>query len=176
MLNTASVLQQQSNHQDTSNTGQPNLNLTSSAIDKLESIRKAEKNPRVALRITVESGGCHGYQYKMDLDDISDAAVDYYKSGRPLLPVDSEAPGEVGEEEEEEIDRLVGLPAQIQSSNKDTLPYLIMDTLSLKLTKGSTIDYATELIGSSFRIDNNPQAKGAGCGCGVSWELNDDAL
>ena len=40
------------------------------------------------------------------------------------------------------------------------------------MLNGSTVDYATELIGSSFRITGNPQAKG-GCGCGVSWELND---
>jgi Fe-S cluster assembly iron-binding protein IscA len=36
---------------------------------------------------------------------------------------------------------------------------------------GSTLHHATELIGSSFRIDHNPQAKqGGSCGCGVSWE------
>jgi len=38
--------------------------------------------------------------------------------------------------------------------------------------KGSTVDYATELIGSSFRVVNNPQSKDAGCGCGVSESLN----
>ena len=31
-------------------------------------------------------------------------------------------------------------------------------------------DYVTELIGSQFAIVENPQAKGSGCGCGVSWE------
>lgn len=46
--------------------------------------------------------------------------------------------------------------------------------MSLKLTKGATVDFATELIGSTFRIDHNPQAKGAGCGCGVSWDLKED--
>jgi len=36
---------------------------------------------------------------------------------------------------------------------------------------GATLHHATELIGSSFRIQNNPQAKdGGACGCGVSWE------
>ena len=30
-------------------------------------------NTKLALRLVVESGGCHGYQYKMDLDD--DGAV-----------------------------------------------------------------------------------------------------
>lgn len=48
---------------------------------------------------------------------------------------------------------------------------LLVDALTLSLIRGSTLDYATELIGSSFRLVDNPQAKGAGCGCGVSWEL-----
>ena len=47
---------------------------------------------------------------------------------------------------------------------------VIVDAVSLTLLRGSTIDFATELIGSSFRVVNNPQALGTGCGCGVSWE------
>jgi iron-sulfur cluster assembly 2 len=46
-----------------------------------------------------------------------------------------------------------------------------VDAVSLSLLNGSTIDFATELIGSSFHVLDNPQAKGSGCGCGVSWEL-----
>lgn len=45
-----------------------------------------------------------------------------------------------------------------------------VDKTSLELIKGSTVDFVTELIGSQFVIKDNPQAKGAGCGCGVSWE------
>lgn len=48
--------------------------------------------------------------------------------------------------------------------------HVVVDPVSLTLLKGATIDFATELIGSSFRIVENPQAEG-GCGCGVSWEL-----
>lgn len=47
---------------------------------------------------------------------------------------------------------------------------ILIDSISLTLLRGSTIDYVTELIGSQFAIKDNPQAKGAGCGCGVSWE------
>lgn len=50
---------------------------------------------------------------------------------------------------------------------------LFVDSISLALIRGSTIDYVTELIGSQFAIRDNPQAKGSGCGCGVSWEPND---
>jgi Fe-S cluster assembly iron-binding protein IscA len=47
---------------------------------------------------------------------------------------------------------------------------VVVDPASLALLKGATLDFTTELIGSAFRVRENPQAKGAGCGCGVSWE------
>ena len=47
---------------------------------------------------------------------------------------------------------------------------VVVDAVSLQLLRGSTVDFATELIGSSFRVVDNPQAVGSGCGCGVSWE------
>ena len=40
---------------------------------------------------------------------------------------------------------------------------VLIDDISLNLIKGSTIDYVTELIGSSFKIIN-PQATSS-CGC-----------
>jgi len=37
------------------------------SLQHLRTISQREKDPEAALRITVESGGCHGYQYKMEL-------------------------------------------------------------------------------------------------------------
>ena len=34
---------------------------------------------------------------------------------------------------------------------------VIIDAVSMSLMKGSVIDFATELIGSSFRVAENPQ-------------------
>ena len=35
-----------------------------------------DSNPRLALRVTVESGGCHGFQYLMSLTDTSSVSAE----------------------------------------------------------------------------------------------------
>ncbi len=47
---------------------------------------------------------------------------------------------------------------------------VVLDTPSLELLKGSTVDFTTELIGSSFKIVGNPRAKSS-CGCGTSFDI-----
>ncbi|KAG1865414.1 hypothetical protein F4604DRAFT_1003260 [Suillus subluteus] len=112
------------------------LELTNRAAEQLKSIATREHCPNAGLRIAVESGGCHGYQYTMELASERNAE-DYHFTHPAIIP-----------------------------SN------IYIDAVSLGLLNGSTIDFATELIGSSFRIAANPQAKG-GCGCGISWEMKD---
>ncbi|EMD33192.1 hypothetical protein CERSUDRAFT_118248 [Gelatoporia subvermispora B] len=111
------------------------IEITDRAAEQLRAIAQRENNPSAALRIIVESGGCHGYQYKMEL--AKTRQTDDYHFAHPV----------------------------IQPSN------ILIDAVSLSLLNGSTVDFATELIGSSFRVLDNPQSKGSGCGCGVSWEL-----
>ncbi|KII83242.1 hypothetical protein PLICRDRAFT_119655, partial [Plicaturopsis crispa FD-325 SS-3] len=98
-------------------------------------IAKRENRFDAALRISVESGGCHGYQYKMELA-VRLGPDDYHFSHPTIRPAN-----------------------------------IVVDAVSMTLLNGSTIDFATELIGSSFRILDNPHSQGSGCGCGVSWEL-----
>ncbi|KAH9954880.1 hypothetical protein BJV74DRAFT_790950 [Russula compacta] len=114
--------------------GDAQLALTERAAERLKQIFSQEEHPSSALRISVESGGCHGYQYKMEIT--RQRAPEDYEFGHPLV-------------------------AQAR---------VVVDVVSLTLLRGSTIDFATELIGSSFRVVNNPQAVGSGCGCGISWE------
>ncbi|CAA7259146.1 unnamed protein product [Cyclocybe aegerita] len=116
---------------------QVKLEITDRAAEQLMKIAERQQNSEAALRIAVESGGCHGYQYKMALAT-SRSPDDYHFSHPSIKP-----------------------------SN------ILVDAVSLSLLNGSTIDFSTELIGSSFRVAHNPQAKGSGCGCGVSWELKE---
>ena len=46
---------------------------------------------------------------------------------------------------------------------------ILIDKTSADLLKGSEVDYASELIGDSFKI-SNPRSKSS-CGCGVSFSL-----
>ncbi len=46
---------------------------------------------------------------------------------------------------------------------------VVIDTTSLPLLTGATIDYATGLMGENFKI-TNPNAS-SGCGCGESFSL-----
>lgn len=112
--------------------GEPTIIATDRAVAQLQKVAERENNSSLALRVAVEPGGCHGYQYKMEItDEIEDD--DFQFEVHPGVSI-------------------------------------LVDSVSLALVRGSTIDYVTELIGSQFAIKNNPQAKGAGCGCGVSWE------
>ena len=45
----------------------------------------------------------------------------------------------------------------------------IIDSASLKIIEGSTVDFKKELIGNSFVI-NNPKASSS-CGCGLSFSV-----
>ena len=82
------------------------------------------------LRVSVEGGGCSGFQYKFDLvgASVADDTVIEREGARVLI-----------------------------------------DPVSLQYLAGSQIDFADELIGASFRIDN-PNAT-ASCGCGTSFAL-----
>jgi iron-sulfur cluster assembly accessory protein len=46
----------------------------------------------------------------------------------------------------------------------------VMDEASLELLQGSKIDYTMELIGSQFKIVDNPRATSS-CGCGTSFDV-----
>ncbi|KAG0040553.1 [4Fe-4S] proteins maturation [Podila clonocystis] len=62
------------------------VEITDNAVKQLNHIAVRDKNPLQALRITVDSGGCHGYQYLMDLTDaVNEDDVVFEKSGARVI-------------------------------------------------------------------------------------------
>ncbi|KFH73082.1 hypothetical protein MVEG_00307 [Podila verticillata NRRL 6337] len=62
------------------------VEITDNAVKQLNHIAARDKNPLQALRITVDSGGCHGYQYLMDLTDkVNEDDVVFEKGGARII-------------------------------------------------------------------------------------------
>ncbi|CEL01213.1 Putative Iron-sulfur cluster assembly accessory protein [Aspergillus calidoustus] len=106
-----------------------------------------DENPYHHLRITVTSGGCHGFQYLMSL----------------------EAASKIHAEEDTIFEAEADSSAEGSSGGNAKV---VMDEPSLELLSGSTVDYTTELIGSQFKIVDNPRATSS-CGCGTSFDVVD---
>ncbi len=110
--------------------------MTSTQITVSDSAAKqiaviiANEAESTMLRVSVEGGGCSGFQYKFDLvqaREAEDLAIE--KGGITVL----------------------------------------IDPVSQMYMEGSEIDFADELIGEAFKI-NNPNAT-ASCGCGTSFSI-----
>lgn len=122
------------------------ITISPRAAHRLQAISEKDHNPDLTLRVSVESGGCHGFQYLMSLVSAKD--VD---AAEDTLFEDNEAVAEAG--------GTGGYRAKV-----------VMDEPSLELLKGSRIDYTMELIGSQFKVTGIPGAKSS-CGCGTSFDI-----
>ena len=122
------------------------ISISPRAANRLQTISETDHNPNLALRVTVESGGCHGFQYLMSLVNTSD--VD---------------PSEDSVFENEEVAKKGGDVDGYKAK-------VVIDEPSLELLNGSSIDYTMELIGSQFKVTGIPGAKSS-CGCGTSFDI-----
>ncbi|KAL9613679.1 MAG: hypothetical protein Q9167_001808 [Letrouitia subvulpina] len=129
------------------------IDITPRAAERLREIMSRDANPDLALRITVESGGCHGFQYLMSLTTL------------PRSPSSFAAAAAAAEEEDTVFESTDGSSNKTEPSAK-----VVMDEPSLELLKGSSVDYTMELIGSQFRVVGNPAARSS-CGCGTSFDI-----
>ena len=108
------------------------ITITPRAAHRLQAIAEKDSNPDLALRVAVESGGCHGFQYLMSLVNTAD-----------MDPAEDTL-----FENEEEVNAKKG-GAEEGGGYKAKV---ILDEPSLELLKGSSVDYTMELIGSQFKI------------------------
>ncbi|KAM7184728.1 hypothetical protein V8F20_012091 [Naviculisporaceae sp. PSN 640] len=139
------------------------LEITPRAANRLSQIMTKDSNPNLALRIQVESGGCHGFQYLMKLVTLP--------ASLPTTPSSSDAAAMEGETEIREDDTIFTYAPDDAAPPTDlSAPKIILDQPSLDLLKGSKVDFTMELIGSQFKIVDNPLATSS-CGCGTSFDI-----
>ncbi|MFZ5749126.1 MAG: iron-sulfur cluster insertion protein ErpA [Pseudomonadota bacterium] len=105
------------------------ISLTPAAAARVAAIAAKQDKPAL-LRLSVEGGGCSGFQYRFGFADSIDA------------------------------DDVVAETDGVR---------LVVDSVSLDLVRGASVDYVESLGGAAFRVEN-PNAV-AGCGCGSSFAV-----
>jgi iron-sulfur cluster assembly accessory protein len=108
---------------------EPAVTLAPSAAARVAAIAAKQAKPAI-LRLSVEGGGCSGFQYKFGLADAPEA--------------------------DDSVAETDGVK-------------LLVDSVSLDLVAGATVEYVESLGGAAFRV-TNPQAA-SGCGCGSSFSV-----
>jgi Fe-S cluster assembly iron-binding protein IscA len=140
-----------------------------------------DSNPHLALRIQVESGGCHGFQYLMSLTTLPtldtssfnkedrSSALNTSSNDPNTMPPKIQSSPPLPESEDTKAGKL-DADDTVFSTDDGSGAKVVMDGPSLELLKGSKIDYTMELIGSQFKIVDNPLATSS-CGCGTSFDI-----
>ncbi|SAL97074.1 hypothetical protein [Absidia glauca] len=112
------------------------INITEKALKQLKYIAERDNDPHQLLRVMVDSGGCHGFQNKMELTTTTDEDDFVFE--------------------------------------KDGVR-VVVDGVSLQYLRGSNVDFVEELIGSTFQVVDNPNAKHS-CGCNISFDIDLDMI
>ena len=129
-----------------------------------------DSNPNLALRVRVESGGCHGFQYLLSTINLpAHLSQDTSTSTPEQKPADAETkPTSVGLPSEEDA-KFDAEEDTIFVADDGSGAKVVLDAPSLELLKGSKIDFTVQLIGAQFQVVN-PHATSS-CGCGTSFDL-----
>ncbi|AAS51586.1 ADL334Cp [Eremothecium gossypii ATCC 10895] len=122
------------------------LNITQRAAQRLGEIYRSSGE---VLRVGVESGGCHGFQYNLALQPRPESQP----SGADASEFD---------EFEDRKDIVYVLPEEQGE--------VVIDHASHEILNNTTLTYTTELIGSTFRIIGGKMT--SSCGCGSSFDFD----
>lgn len=102
--------------QDTAETAATQLQVTDRAAKRIAEIVAGEATPKM-LRLSVEGGGCTGFQYKFDLVDSHDASDHVIeKLGATVIVDDVSLPFLVGSELDF-VDELIGASFKVNNPN-----------------------------------------------------------
>lgn len=136
--------------------GQQRLLLTDCALEKIRSLVGSTEQ---VFCITVEPGGCNGFEYHFDIKDYKTHECNGLDDKEPLFAL-----------LKDRKDALLGITSgeyyKIYDAEK---PLLVIDNTSLKLIENSKLDYVMELISEKFVI-KNPNSKSS-CSCGASFGI-----
>jgi iron-sulfur cluster assembly accessory protein len=117
------------------------LRVTERCAARLRAL-EAQRNVPVALRVAVDGGGCSGFQYAFEVEELPSVGA-----------------GAEERKPENKNDMVFGTEQGAQ---------VRVDPVSYAFIKGASVDYIEELISSSFRVVDNPNSE-ASCGCGTSF-------
>lgn len=127
-------LQQSKSICSATNAANSKVQLTESCVNRIKQLQQ-QRNTNVVLRITVDGGGCSGFQYGFELENW-----------------DSNPAKEKLENDDDNLIEQDGA-------------FVLVDNISLAYLSGSKIDYTQELISSSFQVSDNPNSESScGCG------------
>jgi len=128
------------------------ITITPSAIKQIHHLanqKRPDAPSNLYLRVFVDAGGCSGFEYKFELE---------FKDNDET-PID--------------LDEDVIIRATLDDGS---MPIeVVVDQSSLELISGCTVDFAREMIRSSFVISDNPHSESA-CGCGSSFAVKNFAV
>ena len=105
------------------------VDITPAAAQRVAAIATRQGKPPI-LRLSVDGGGCAGFQYVFGLAD--------------------------------------AVEGDDVATTRDGVT-LVVDSVSLDLLRGGTVDFIDSLGGAAFRV-TNPNAA-SGCGCGTSFSV-----
>ncbi|SCU89824.1 LAME_0E05710g1_1 [Lachancea meyersii CBS 8951] len=146
--------------------GNMGINITQRAAKRLAEI---SKDTNEALRVCVESGGCHGFQYNLKLITKDEIKLNASSSETQHSETANAAKSDQNFEDDDDADF---------ESKQDTIFELpdnggqvVLDEKSLKILNNTTLTYTTELIGSTFKLAGGNMKNSCGCGSSFDVEL-----
>ncbi len=135
------------------------VTLTDEAVAKVEQLLSREE-PGLALRISVQPGGCSGLRYQLFFTDLYAKAL-----AKDLAERDDEGFAEAHDQEEaDQRDAMASAEESVVWFDRFAI---LIDKKSGPYVDRSMISYSDTLQKQGFEIDN-PNAQGA-CGCGDSF-------
>ncbi len=123
--------------------------VTDACVAAIKRVRNTKGD--VALRITVDTGGCSGFQYQFTLPQLTPPSA---SASAPIISKSGN-------------NQSVTFDGTDYTFQRDGVTVLV-DDISLPFLRGAHVDYKSELIRSGFAVRDNPNVELA-CGCGTSF-------